>query len=113
MRHVLREGAVANFSDERNAGESAHVEALASDAAEPIVQAVGVVVDFIRTDARGKQGICRSTALFEQGEVDALVQLHCELGSGEVASDLLHRLLFYARMERYLQLLSRGHRQAL
>ena len=102
--HVRRESTESHLANERNAGKAAHIEAFAGHSAQPIVEAVGVVVDLVGAHAAGKERISRSAAFLKQSKVDSLVKLHGELGSWEVLCDLLHGLLFHARVERYLHL---------
>ena len=62
---MLRERAVANFSNKRDPSKATHVKALASDAGESIVKAVRVVVDLIWAYTACKQSVLWLTALLQ------------------------------------------------
>lgn len=101
---MVSERIVAHFSNEGDPGKAAHIKTLASNATESVIQTVWVVVNLVGADTTREKRVGWSTAFFEKGEVDALVQLHRELGSWEVAGDLLHRLLLDARVVGRLKL---------
>ena len=84
---MLREGVVADLANEWDAGETTHVEALASDPGQSIVQAVGVVVNLIGADTASEESVRWSTTFFEQRKVDPLVEFNGKLGLREVLLD--------------------------
>lgn len=102
--HVRRESTESYLANERNTGKAAHIEAFASHSAQPVVEAIGVVVDLVGAHAAGEERISRSAAFLKQCKVDSLIELHGELGSWKVRCDLFHSVLFHARVERNLHL---------